>query len=82
MEVFTSFELIVGEEDGEKKIDPEFVSMKLEQYKRGYETIEVMGWYSTGSKPDPSALAIQQQMESFNETPVLLPTCSLPSSYS
>eukprot|EP01128_Nolandella_sp_AFSM9_P004095 TRINITY_DN178_c0_g8_i1.p1 TRINITY_DN178_c0_g8~~TRINITY_DN178_c0_g8_i1.p1 ORF type:complete len:325 (+),score=92.48 TRINITY_DN178_c0_g8_i1:93-977(+) len=72
VEIFTSFELVIGDEEGEKTVDPEFVHMKLEQYKRGYETIEVMGWYSTGSELDKNALALQQQMEAFNETPVYL----------
>jgi COP9 signalosome complex subunit 6 len=76
IDIENSFEMVVEKEaeSGEWRIDSEYLQLKLGQYKRGYETIDIVGWYSTGK---PSALgehdlALQQQMEQYTETPLYL----------
>ena len=75
-DIENSFELVVAKdaETGEWRIDGDYAQLKLGQYKRGYESIDIVGWYSTGKASALSEhdLALQQQMEQYTETPLYL----------
>jgi len=76
VDIENSFEMIVAKdaETNEWRIDGEYVALKLSQYKRGYETIDIVGWYSTAKATaiGDHDLALQQQMEQYTETPLYL----------
>jgi len=81
VDIENSFEFMVTkDEQGEWRIDVELVKTRLGLYKRGFATIDIVGWYSTGKEVFEGDLALHQQMEQFNENPfyLLLDTQPLP----
>jgi len=71
VEVTTSFELLVND-DATRAIDTDFVKKQLQQYSHVFEKIEIIGWYATGKTVENYDLKIHQQIEQYNETPLLL----------
>jgi len=53
------------------QIDSEFLVKRLGQFKRVYSHDEILGWYATG-KIESFDIAIHQQIETYNESPLLL----------
>jgi len=73
VDIENSFEFIVAkDESGEWRVDSEGVKSRLALYKRGFATIDIVGWYSTGKDVFEQDLGLHQQMEQFNENPFYL----------
>jgi len=69
IDIKNSFEIIV---DDTRTIDKEFLQKGIQQNARVFETLEILGWYSTGKAMENYDLRIHQQVEQFNETPLFL----------
>jgi COP9 signalosome complex subunit 6 len=73
VDIENSFEFVVSrDEAGEWRIDVDMVKTRLGLYKRGFEAIDIVGWYSTGKDVHEHDLSLHQQMEQFNENPFYL----------
>jgi len=68
VEISNTYEIFVNEKG---QIDSEFLVKRLGQFKRVYSHDEILGWYATG-KIESFDIAIHQQIETYNESPLLL----------
>jgi len=68
IDISNSYEMLVSDT---KQVDNEFLKKRLAQFQRVFEHDEILGWYSTG-KLENSDFGIHQQIESYNESPLLL----------
>jgi len=68
VEISNTYEIFVNEK---AQIDSEFLVKRLGQFKRVYSHDEILGWYATG-KIESFDIAIHQQIETYNESPLLL----------
>jgi len=69
IDIKNSFEILI---DDSRTIDKEFLQTRLQQYGRVFDTLEILGWYSTGKVVENYDLKIHQQIEQHNETPLFL----------
>jgi len=69
VDVSNSYEIIL---DDTKSIDHEFLKKRLAQFHRVFQNDEILGWYATGSKTEPTDIPFHQQMEAYNESPLFL----------
>lgn len=69
VEIHTTFELLIGEED---RIDQEYLRSRQAQFKQVFPTFDLLGWYSSGSIPLPQDMAIHRQLLEYNESPLFL----------
>jgi len=73
VDIENSFEFLVAKDEaGEWKVDVELIRTRLGLYKRGFDAIDIVGWYSTGRDVASDDLSLHQQMEQFNENPFYL----------
>jgi len=70
VEISNSFEILLDE--SKQTLDHEFLKKRLAQFQRVYAHDEILGWYATGSKPETHDIGIHQQIEAYNESPLLL----------
>jgi len=69
VEISNSYEILINPDT--KIIDNEFLKKRLTQFQRVFSHDEILGWYATG-KLEQFDMGIHQQMETFNESPILL----------
>lgn len=75
IELCTSFEMKIDTDpsDPEKEaIDLEFLNINIAQFKQVFGDLDFLGWYTTGNVPSESDIALQKQICTINESPVLL----------
>jgi len=72
VEILNAFELPTKTEDGRLIVNLDYLTTKLEQFKKVFATYELLGWYSTGKSVVPADMAIHQQISQFNENPLYL----------
>lgn len=72
VEIFNSFELVINDANGAAVIDSEFLESKSQQFKEVFPTLDILGWYTTGSAPNALHLALHKQMMTVNESPLFL----------
>mmetsp|Transcript_40628 Transcript_40628/g.104022 ORF Transcript_40628/g.104022 Transcript_40628/m.104022 type:complete len:307 (-) Transcript_40628:189-1109(-) len=72
VEISNSFELQYNADGGEVRLDKEFLATKQDQYKKVFPTIDVVGWYSSGSELQDEDMQIHKLMMETNESPVFL----------
>jgi len=53
-------------------VDNEYLSTKIEQFKKVFEDYELLGWYSTSSNIQSYDMEVHQQIMKFNESPLYL----------
>jgi len=68
VEIFNTYEILVADNG---HIDAEFLKKRLQQFQRVFSHDEILGWYATG-KLENSDIGLHQQIESYNESPLLL----------
>jgi len=68
VEISNTYEILVTDNG---HIDAEFLKKRLQQFQRVFSHDEILGWYATG-KLETSDIGIHQQIESYNESPILL----------
>jgi len=69
VEVSTSFAILLTKEN---VVDNEYLSTKIEQFKKVFEDYELLGWYSTSSNIQSYDMDVHQQIMKFNESPLYL----------
>lgn len=63
VEIANSFELkMTTNAAGEARADPEYLRIRLEQYKKTFPKYDMLGWYSTGSEVLPSDEPFHQDL--------------------
>jgi len=71
VELANSFELKVAAagSSGSAAIDMDYLRTRLEQYKKTFPSLDMLGWYSTSTAPAPdeSDIAVHQQLCELNE---------------
>lgn len=74
IDVHNSFELIVEGVGEAGTIDLEFFQQRIAQYVEVFPRYEVLGWYSTGTRPQESDKAIHKKIQEVtgNENPFIL----------
>jgi len=68
VEIFNSFAFLLKNE----QVDNEYLSTKIEQFKKVFEDYELLGWYSTSSNIQSIDMDVHQQIMKFNESPLYL----------
>jgi len=69
VEISNSYEILVNNDNG--IVDAEFLKKRFQQFQRVFSHDEILGWYATG-KVENYDIGIHQQIEQFNESPLLL----------
>jgi COP9 signalosome complex subunit 6 len=73
VEVCNCFEMIVKQDAGlVQSYDAETLSKRLDQFKKVYLDYELLGWYTNGTAPHATDLAIHKQIAAINENALLL----------
>lgn len=74
VEITNSFELLFEEaaDTGALTADGEVLAQKMEQYKRVFPRLDVVGWYTTGGGLQDSYLEFHKVISAHNASPVLL----------
>lgn len=75
IELCTSFEMKMdanAENPELEEIDLEFLNVNIGQFKQVFSDLDFLGWYTTGSAPIESDIALHKQICTINESPVLL----------
>ncbi|PWZ01369.1 Mov34-domain-containing protein [Testicularia cyperi] len=53
-------------------VDHTFLKSRQSQYRQVFPTLDLLGWYTTGSAPASDDLEVHKQLASYNETPLLV----------
>lgn len=69
VEVHTTFELLINEDD---RIDQEYLRARQAQFKQVFPTFDLLGWYSSGSIPSLQDMSVHRQLLEYNESPLFL----------
>lgn len=75
IELCTSFEMKMDpnpDDPNLEMIDLEFLNTNIGQFKQVFGDLDFLGWYTTGSAPAESDIALHKQICTINESPVLL----------
>eukprot|EP00041_Stephanoeca_diplocostata_P024693 m.632127 g.632127 ORF g.632127 m.632127 type:complete len:340 (-) comp22577_c0_seq3:4055-5074(-) len=72
VEVFNSFELLFTVADGVATIDNEYLDQKAAQFKEVFESLDLLGWYTTGSEVTAAHTEVHKQMLCMNDSPLFL----------
>jgi COP9 signalosome complex subunit 6 len=73
VDISNSFELLeTTTSDGAPAFDQELFTMRLEQYQEVFKSLEVIGWYATGSGLQPSDLTLHKRFAETMDAPILL----------
>ncbi|ORX87173.1 COP9 signalosome complex subunit 6-like protein [Basidiobolus meristosporus CBS 931.73] len=72
IEIFNSYELAFNVIDGQIEVDGSYFITKQEQFRQVFPEYDFLGWYSVGSQPSSSDLAIHRQLMTYNESPLFL----------
>ncbi|TYZ57682.1 hypothetical protein PybrP1_001746 [[Pythium] brassicae (nom. inval.)] len=70
--VYDSFELKYDVVNGDVQLDKEFVTSRIQQFSQVFPGFELLGWYTVGSKVQPSDLATHRSIMEFNESPLFM----------
>ena len=69
VEIANSFEMkMTTNAAGEARADPEYLRIRLEQYKKTFPKYDMLGWYSTGSEVLPGDLPFHQALCEVTES--------------
>ncbi|KAH9823067.1 hypothetical protein DFH28DRAFT_1118423 [Melampsora americana] len=63
LEIVNSFEISIKDEI----VDKPFMKTRQDEFKQVFPTLDLLGWYTIGSKPNQTHLKIQNQLTSFFE---------------
>jgi len=69
VEIFNSFAFLLGKDN---VVDNEYLTTKIEQFKKVFEDYELLGWYSTSANIQSYDMDVHQQIMKFNESPLYL----------
>ena len=69
VEIHTSFELIILEENGIETLDATYLEDKKGHYSAVFPTYELVGWYTTGKEMQ---ISFHKVLMRYNESPLLL----------
>jgi JAB1/Mov34/MPN/PAD-1 ubiquitin protease len=73
VDVSNSFELLeVSWPDGSTVFDQDVYATKLEQYQEVFKSLELIGWYATGTGVQASDLSLHKKMAEQVEAPIFL----------
>jgi len=73
IEVMNSFELLFHRfDDGSVLIDREYYTMKEQQFKQVFVSMDFLGWYTTGEVPNEVDMKIHQQICEIYESPIMV----------
>jgi len=72
VEIMNSFELVFTIIDGLIVIDRDYYQTKEQQFKQVFQTMDFLGWYTTGDVPTPLDIHVQKQISEINESPIFL----------
>ncbi|KAI8925829.1 maintenance of mitochondrial structure and function-domain-containing protein [Entophlyctis helioformis] len=73
IEILNSYELpFTRSPDNSIVVDMAYFAFKQDQYKEVFPTLDFLGWYSTGSVPTASDIAVHKQMSVQNESALFL----------
>lgn len=70
--VSNSFEMKITDKMGEPELDEAFLLKKQDQYKQTFSSLDVVGWYSTGSRIESSDMMLHRKVMALNESPAFL----------
>ncbi|CAG0903419.1 unnamed protein product [Cyprideis torosa] len=74
LEIENSFELATLEVEDQLVLDLDYLNAKEVRYKQVFPDLDVLGWYTTGTYPEPSPvdLHVHKQVLARSENPLLL----------
>jgi len=72
VEIFDSFAFLLKKENGNYVVDTEYLSTKIDQFKKVFEDYECLGWYATGDHIESYDQEVHVALAKFNESPLYL----------